>query len=234
MAVVILMSLSVPALAATGYGDGAQPNVPPFTPGRYRDASGGGGAVPAVAFTSATAAQVSAAASAAVQATPAGQRTLITFVNVSTVPAAAAQSVFVQAGNAMIHFDSRDGGAIVGRVYVDASTAAGFSGNVNVSVRTRGAEVVGVTNVFNRFFTNNVVVINLGQSGEFGTDVRVAVRADLSELNTDNLMFFAYSAETNRFSRIATTYRIDSNGFIHFITPIGGDIIITDRPFTLR
>ena len=236
MVLVIIASLGVPALAATGYGDGARPDVPSFTPSRGGGSGfGGGGVISAIVLTPLDVAQVNTAATAAVEAA-AGQRAVITFVNASTVPAAAVQNVFIRTGtvNTMMHFDTRDGVGIMGRVYVDEGTARGLTGEVNVSVRTRGAEVNSVASVFSRFFTNNVAVVNVGHIGSFGSEVRIAVMVDLSEMDENNLLFFSYNAETNRFSRIATSYRIDSNGFVHFTTPVGGDIIITDRPFTLR
>ena len=44
--------------------------------------------------------------------------------------------------------------------------------------------------------------VNLGQKGSYGMDVRIAVKVDLSKLNTENLNFFAYDRESNTYVKL--------------------------------
>ena len=61
-------------------------------------------------------------------------------------------------------------------------------------------------------------------------DVRITVKVDLSKLNTENLNFFAYDKESNTYVKLTEPkYQIDANGYLHFDTSVGGDVIITDQ-----
>ena len=265
LALVVVASLSVSAFAAVGYGDGARPNVPPFTPsipwfpegGRVvggGGGSGGGGGGNFSGFwaavtpsaptfsapTPATPGQVSLAATAAIrQAVATGERANVVLTNVSTVPASAIQSVFTQAAGAgasgaIVHLDTIQRDRVLSRIFIDNTTAAALSGTVDFTLRTSGPEVRRTARIFERHFNNNVAVVSLGQRGAFGATIRMAVMVDLSGLNTNSLVFYAYDREANAFARITTGFRIDANGYLHFSTPVGGDIIITDRPLTVR
>ncbi|MCL2856663.1 MAG: hypothetical protein FWE19_02920 [Oscillospiraceae bacterium] len=268
LAVVVVASLSAPAFAAVGYGDGARPTAPPFVPipppwappiiiggggsgGGGSSGGGGGGGSTNVRTTTpvlptfvapapATPTQVSTATTAAIQqALSAGERASIVLTNVSTAPASVIQGVFTQAAqagvaSAIVHLDTREGGRVLSRMFVDSTTAATLSGTVDFSLRVSGVEVQRAVRIFERSFNNNVVAVSLGQTGAFGANIRMAVLVDLSRLNVDSLVFYAYDREANTFARIDTQFRVDANGYLHFSTPVGGDIIITDRPLTRR
>ena len=78
------------------------------------------------------------------------------------------------------------------------------------------------------------MVVGLGQQGSFGQEVRVAARL-VPNLNTENLYFYAYNSTANTFRPIpAPNYRVDANGFIHFTTSLGGDIIISEGSLSRR
>jgi len=73
-------------------------------------------------------------------------------------------------------------------------------------------------------------VISFDHKGSFGHDIRVSAKLDLTGLNTDNLKFYVYNPEANKLVEIKNpNYKIDSNGYLHFSTPYGGDIIIFDN-----
>ena len=208
LAFAVLVSLSVPALAGVG-GYAAPPRIPPAP---------------------ATQEQINQATNAAA----AGEQAV--FVNISTITASALQGVLAQAPeNAFVFVDTRVGNVITSRIFINAETAALLPETVNLAVHVDGAQPAPVATLFGRFFTNNIVVVSFEHQGAFGTYIRIAARVDLTNLNTESLVFYAYNRETNTYRLIeAPNYRIDAHGYLHFSTPFGGDIIITDRPLELR
>ncbi|MCL2050511.1 MAG: hypothetical protein FWG91_02090 [Lachnospiraceae bacterium] len=114
-----------------------------------------------------------------------------------------------------------------------ASISAGPS--LAISGQTSGDEVTKKVNTFQKFFQNDIKMVSLDHQGNFGHDVRIAAKVDVSRMNTSNLYFYSYSAKTNRYIRIErTNYKIDANGYVHFSTDVGGDIIISDGPLESR
>ena len=82
---------------------------------------------------------------------------------------------------------------------------------------------------------NKVSVVHFEHQGTFGMNIDAAVKVDLSGLNTKNLMFYSYDPATNRYAPIKDPNAyVDENGFLHFTTSIGGDLVITDKPLTSR
>jgi hypothetical protein len=182
-----------------------------------------------------------AVAQAAAQAAATGESAAGTitprFENVGEVSAAVLAAIDNAAGDndVRIHFDTMLPGNIVDvRVYINPAEVTGTD-NINVSGSTTNqmAQVTG--NTFETFFANSIAVVALGQQGNFGMDVRIAARVDLSGMNTNRLYFYAYDAAANTYTRIMNPqHRVDANGFLHFTTPLGGSIVISDGPFSLR
>ena len=212
LAFAVLVSLSVPALAGIG-GYVAPPRLPCAPAPVTQD-------------------QVNQATTAAVAG---GQ---VVFVNISTIASSALQGVLAQAPeNAFVFVDNRVDNAILSRIFINAEMAALLPETINLAVHVCGCcqQAPQVAALFERFFTNNVVAVSFEHQGAFGTYIRVAVRVDLTNLNTESLIFYAYDRASNRYTLLeAPNYRIDALGFLHFSTPVGGDIIITDRPLALR
>jgi hypothetical protein len=96
------------------------------------------------------------------------------------------------------------------------------------------ASVRFTTQAITRAFTNNVAVLNFGHNDRFGTRLTVSAQLDLSRLNTASLMFYVFDPVANTLSLIRTEYTVDENGFVHFTTPVGMNIVVTDRPMTAR
>lgn len=167
-----------------------------------------------------------------------GQAT-VSLVNVSTVPAASIKSVFTQAtkagvANTVVQLDAKEGSTVLSRIYVDAATAAKLTGTVDFSVSTKGAAVDSAINKFEKAFDNKIAAVSLGQKGAFGADIKMAVKVDLSKLNKSNLVFYAYDKTTGKYAKLTAEYKIDSKGYLHFSTPVGGDIIISDKPLARK
>ncbi|MCL2035720.1 MAG: hypothetical protein FWG94_13475, partial [Oscillospiraceae bacterium] len=100
--------------------------------------------------------------------------------------------------------------------------------DLNLSASTTNAGATRTTNTFTRFFSNNVMTVSLGQQGSFGQTVTIAARLNPG-LNTDNLAFYVYDRTANTFQRIQSPNdRVDANGYVHFDTAMGGEIVISD------
>ncbi|MCL2034451.1 MAG: hypothetical protein FWG94_06935 [Oscillospiraceae bacterium] len=120
------------------------------------------------------------------------------------------------------------GGGIEARLYINPADFAGRETDLNLTVRTTGARVEALKAQLQGQFGRNAAVIRFDQTGSFGATIKVAVRVDLGNLDTDNLKFYSVSSD-GTVREIQTTYRIDSNGFLHFSTPRGGTIVVTNR-----
>ena len=106
--------------------------------------------------------------------------------------------------------------------------------DLNLSASTTNTQATRTKNTFTRFFNNDVMVVSLGQQGGFGQQVRIAARLD-SNLNTENLVIYAYDRATNSYRQIREpNIRLDANGYIHFDTTLGGDIMISDGPLARK
>jgi len=135
--------------------------------------------------------------------------------------------------NLRFEHDTMNGNAIQVRLYID--NPALINSDMMLSAWVSGKDVDWTRNLFERFFTNSVRVVHFDHSGAWGQSVRVAARVNLADMNIQNLVFYSYDRASNSYRRIANpAYRIDANGFLHFTTSMGGDIIISDGPLTRR
>ncbi|MCI8622401.1 MAG: hypothetical protein HFG26_01910 [Provencibacterium sp.] len=214
MAAALCLSFSVSAFAASGYSStSSTPSV---------------AQVETQAETAINDA-ISAGAAAAV----------VSFRNVTRLSAEAIQSVADKAAAAdvasTIHVDKVVGGAVVNRWYIDPAKAGNLTGTLNLDVKVDSKSVASTVNLFDRYFTNEISVVSLGQQGSFGMDMSLAVKVDLQNLDTSKLVFYSYDKATNTFMQIpAAAYFIDVNGYLHFTTAVGGDILITDSVLTKK
>ena len=104
-----------------------------------------------------------------------------------------------------------------------------------VSAHTTGNIVNRRKALFEKWFANKIAVIHFDQSGEWGQAVNVAARIDLSGMDTNNLVFYAYDSASNSYRRITSpAYWIDKNGYLRFTTEYAGDIIISEGVLTRR
>jgi hypothetical protein len=91
-----------------------------------------------------------------------------------------------------------------------------------------GREVDKVIYRFEKWFPNDIRVVDLHQSDPWGQTVKLAALVDFTGMNTQNLYFYSYNKETNKFTKIKTTYQFDSKGYIHFSSALAGAIVIAD------
>lgn len=113
-------------------------------------------------------------------------------------------------------------------IYIDKPGNA--TKDLLVSGHVSGEMVTQRKEQLKELFPNEIAVICMDQQGEFGMQIQVAAKVDLSGLDIDNLYFYSYDRQLETYTRIQTEYEVDTNGFIHFNTMLGGDIIITNAP----
>ena len=226
-ALALCVSLSVPTFAATGYASGTV-NRNDYTPSTTTTTTTTTNKTQ-TSTTNSTKAETQLSTSAVskniADAVKSGSTTATVKVkNAKTIDAATIKNVAAEAAkagvNSKIHADQVVGGKVVARMYLDPANAES----------TKVA-----TDTFKKYFNNEIAAVNLGQKGSYGMDVRIAVKVDLSKLNTENLNFFAYDKESNTYVKLTEPkYQIDANGYLHFDTSVGGDVIITDQALTAK
>ena len=66
-------------------------------------------------------------------------------------------------------------------------------------------------------------------------NMRVAVRANLTGMNTSNLAFYSYDLATNKYARLYyPQYAVDANGYIHFTVAVGNELVISEGPLVRK
>lgn len=156
--------------------------------------------------------------------------------NAETVSPAAlkqmAKAASAKGGTATLLADTVVKGVTEGRIYIDAAKGYNLSNSLYLAVRTSTDEANRVEKLFDEYFKNNFDVITLGQSGGFGTTLRVAAKIDLSGMTRNNLVFYSYNSANNSYKQLSNVnYSIDGNGYVHFNTNVGGTIIISSGTF---
>ncbi len=122
---------------------------------------------------------------------------------------------------------------VVGRVILDAKVAAaqGKDLMLKVSIGDKATK-----DLFAKYFSNELAIVSLSQSGTFGQKVEIAARVDVSKLDASKPWhFYSYDAAKNEYREISgTNYKVDANGYLHFNTELAGKILITDKPMTSK
>ena len=202
---------------------------------------GAGGGTPAtgtatpVAPQTAQPAQVTQAAAGAALTTALGQAAQagasianVRLQNVGEISLAVMRSMVEAAGTTPIRVSADSllpGGAVDVRVSFNPALA---TDGVNLAASTVSPAAQSTRALFERFLDGAVSVVSLSQQGPFGMDVRIAVRVD-SALTVDNLTFLVYNREANTFRRFDPgVVTLDANGFLHFSSAMGGEIVITN------
>ncbi len=102
-------------------------------------------------------------------------------------------------------------------------------GPCDLSASTFSRQAANTRELFRRHFGGDYRVVSLGYQGDFARPIEVAAKLDLSELNLENLFFYAYHPASNTYREIERPQHwVDSRGFLHFYTPWGGDLLVTN------
>ena len=149
--------------------------------------------------------------------------------NASTIVGIKAEALAHMAGMSFRH-DTLKGKAVDVRVTVAQPTLVGK--DIMVSGSTYSNEANQTKARFNKWFGNEINVVDLHQSGSFGAKVRVAVK--VKDVKTvEGLFFYVYNPTTNTYKQITGTNPfLDNNGYLHFSTFEGGRIVISQGKLT--
>lgn len=119
---------------------------------------------------------------------------------------------------------TQDGKSVDVRITLDPALA---TQNLNLSASTSNNQSKATTNFFKKYFSNNVMTVSLGQQGSFGQSVEIAAKIT-PDLDTNNLVFYTYDKTSNTYVRIQdSNHWVDKNGYVHFTTSVGGNIVIS-------
>lgn len=130
-------------------------------------------------------------------------------------------------GDLSLRADTMDGNAV--QVRVSIPEPGKLTKDVLLTGSIKGSAVDSREAFFEKWFANKVRIVHLEQQGEWGQPVEVAAKVDLIGMDADNLYFYSYDKKANTYKRIQTpAYWIDKNGYLHFTTECGGDIIISE------
>lgn len=117
-----------------------------------------------------------------------------------------------------------------GQLAVNPASFAAMKDDLKLGVYVEGKDVEKVAANFDKWYKNDVAVIQMAQNGTLPAAVRVTAKpAALKGLDNDKLVFYSYNAETKKVKLLEnTSYKVDSKGFVSFDTTRGGYIIIAD------
>lgn len=218
------VSMSLTAFAVTGYGNTV--DAPDYVPGVENQA--------------ASAEKVEASAEKAVKdAQQSGSKATVQLKNAKSITPDAIKTIAAKASEAgvpaVIHADQVQDGKVVARWYIDPAAAQTISSDINLGVATTGDSVQEVAKLFETFYNNTVSVVHMEHRGSIGAAVEIAVKADITGLDKENLLLFVFDKQTNSYMPLEkASYFLDENGYLHFTTSVAGDIIITDQALTLK
>lgn len=129
--------------------------------------------------------------------------------------------------------DTMDGSTVQVRVYVKNPTA--ITTDLLVSGYTKGPEAETTKTLFEKYFNNKVRAIHLDQAGSWGQSVEIAAKVDLTGMDVTKLVLYSYDKATNTYRRIEKpAYWVDANGYLHFVTPYAGEIVISEGSLALK
>ncbi|MCL2580484.1 MAG: hypothetical protein FWE32_10725 [Oscillospiraceae bacterium] len=166
----------------------------------------------------------------AVAAAAPGSLPTVTMTNQADISLTAIQRIVSEANGGPVRvfadtLNNSGTGVDVRIVFNPAQATAG----INLRASTTNAFARQAVMIFEHYFGGSAGAISLGQTGDFGMEVRLAARIP-PNLDTDALFFYAYDRNANTFRRfIPTAQRVDANGFLHFTTTMAGDIVITNQ-----
>ena len=163
----------------------------------------------------------------------------LTTQNEESISAKDLQTIVTAAKNAggsvRILADTTANGSMIGRLYVKPATASSVTRDIKYGIYTDDSNVSSTRNMFQKYYDNSVAVVRLAQNTSYGFPVSIAVKVDLSGLNTKTLKFYSYDRTTGKYFAIPSpAYWTDNAGYLHFNTTLAGDIVITDKPLKAK
>lgn len=216
LAMAMCLSMTTTAFAAAGGYSGRGSGNRRVHP----SAVGGSGG-----FSSSASAATTAQVTAAVEAALKSGSNSITLKNKGLISLATMQAAAALNPNLVINADTVVDGQIVLRMFVNPALA---TKNINLSGSTTSKGAVASKALFEKHFGGKFASISLGQQDDFGMSVSMAAKLDVAGMDAANLKAYAYNASKNTYKALGTA-TVDANGFVHFTTPAGGYILVSDK-----
>lgn len=106
---------------------------------------------------------------------------------------------------------------------------------VSLWAATDNPGAVNTETKLKRWFQNKFIVLSTKQKNNFGMPVNICVKPNLAGYNTTKLYFYYYDLKANTYKQIENpAYRMDANGYLHFTTQLGGEIVISEGQLKLK
>ncbi|MCL2035144.1 MAG: hypothetical protein FWG94_10505 [Oscillospiraceae bacterium] len=171
-----------------------------------------------------------------------GQTSHANFRGYSSVASATLKSANTEmqrvGGVVLLNFDTMNATntrSVEGRLTINPRHSANLTGDIQLGVYTNDGATGSTRRKFERFFSNRVVVIKAMQKGSYGMPVNYAVKIGTDLANARQLMLYSYDPVTNRAMTINNSnIWLDRNGYVHFTTNLGDDLVIADGALRLR
>lgn len=114
------------------------------------------------------------------------------------------------------------------RLIVNPHLLPDTEGVINPMLYLDSAEAAKVKKQFEKHFGRSVAVIHCMQQ-DYGMNVVVSAKLDLTGLDPDNLVAYSYNQETNLYHWVKNAgCAVGDNGFTHLQTSQGGFLVITN------
>lgn len=115
---------------------------------------------------------------------------------------------------------------------IDVRLSLDFSllrGPMDLSASTRGEEAKAAAALFCEYFDGSFLAVALAHREDFVAPIEVAAKLELGDINPEHLNFYAFLPESNTYRHISDPRQwLDANGFLHWHTPYGGVLMVTD------
>jgi hypothetical protein len=129
---------------------------------------------------------------------------------------------------AQLNADIMRGSSVSGRITINAAKATG-SGDIQLGVYVDEEYVGAVQDKFEKWYSNDVRVISLAQSGNYGMPVYISAKLDFTGMDTSKLNLYSYDPATNKYKALTgTNAKIDKNSYLQFQTESANMIIVSE------
>lgn len=120
-------------------------------------------------------------------------------------------------------------GKLQGYITLDPQKAKDAKKTIGVAVYNNSKRVLAAQELAAEKYNKTVAAVQLDHSGEFGFDVNVVFKPNISGLTGSNLQLYTYNSGLGEFTRLENhNARVDKNGFVHFTTTRGGVVVIAN------
>lgn len=164
------------------------------------------------------------------KSTSSGQVAKLSYQNKTTVSSSALRGAAYVAdsagGKVAIKLQTMaEDGSVQGQLTIYPENTPSSDEDFKVSVYTDTTRLEADYTKAREYFNGNIAVIRLERQGDFGMEVGVAAKVDLTGISMDNAKVFHYA--NGSYSQVENANLwLDPNGFIHFRTTQGGAYVI--------